>query len=99
MFVFNIVYDFFAGAITTVTAVIHVTFCPTSDVIGVQIGMLLVPWALGLLIGEPIGGAILASAVVRTGLQIFTGAVILAAVALGVVVRGWRYGQGLETKC
>lgn len=39
----SVVYGFFAGAITTVTAVINATLCPTLDVVGVRMGMLLVP--------------------------------------------------------
>ena len=99
LFVFSVVYGFFAGAITTVTAVIDVALCPTLDVVGVRMGMLLVPWALGLLVGEPVAGAILASTGGWSGLQIFAGAVISAAVVLGVAVRILKYGWSLRTKC
>lgn len=54
LFVFSIVYGLFAGAITTVTAVVDAALCPSLDVVDVRLGMLLVTWALGLLIGEPI---------------------------------------------
>jgi len=99
LFIFSALYGFFAGAITTVTAVIDAALCPTLDVVGVRMGMLLVPWALGLLVGEPIAGAILASGGGWMGLQIFAGAVIVAAVVVGVAVRVSKYGWGLGTKC
>ena len=99
LFVFVAVYGFFAGAITTVTAVIDAALCPTLDVVGVRMGMLLVPWAFGLLIGEPAAGAILASTNSWTGLQLFTGGAILVAVAFSIAVRVTKYGWTLMTKC
>ncbi|KAL9612896.1 MAG: hypothetical protein Q9167_002529 [Letrouitia subvulpina] len=61
LFVFSAAYGFFAGAITTVTAVVDAALCPALDVVGVRMGMLLVPWSFGLLVGEPVAGAILGS--------------------------------------
>ena len=49
-------------------------------------GMLLLPWAFGLLVGEPIAGAILSSSDWK-GLQIFTGTVLGAAALIAVAVR------------
>ena len=99
IFVFSVVYGFFAGAITTVTAVIDAALCPSLDVVGVRMGMLLLPWAFGLLVGEPIAGAILSSSSSWKGLQIFTGTVIGAAVLIAVAVRYAKYGSKLITKC
>ena len=99
IFVFSVVYGFFTGAITTVTAVVDTALCPSLDVVGVRMGMLLLPWALGLLVGEPIGGAILSSSNDWKGLQIFTGTVLGAAVLIAIAVRYTKYGLGLRTKC
>lgn len=99
LFVFSAVYGFFAGAITTVTAVVDAALCPTLDVIGVRMGMLLLPWAFGLLIGEPLGGAILGSSRDWAGLQIFTGSVLAAASMLGIAVRWTKYGMSWSRKC
>ena len=96
---FSIIYGFFAGAITTITAVVDAALCPSLDVVGVRMGMLLLPWAFGLLIGEPIAGAILSSPSGWKGLQIFTGTVLGAAVLIAVAVRYTKYGSGLKAKC
>ena len=56
--VFSPVYGFFAGAITTITLATDASPSPSLDVLGERMGMLLVPWALGLLVGIPISGAI-----------------------------------------
>lgn len=60
---------------------------------GVRMGMLLVPWAFGFLIGEPVGGAILGSSGDWVGLQVFAGIVIMAAAVLAIVVRIVKYGR------
>ncbi|KAL8670871.1 MAG: hypothetical protein Q9168_004602 [Polycauliona sp. 1 TL-2023] len=99
IFVFSVVYGFFAGAITTVTAVIDAALCPSLDVVGVRMGMLLVPWAFGLLIGEPIAGAILSSPSGWLGLQIFTGSVLAVAVLLALAVKWTKYGMRWNMKC
>lgn len=99
VFVFSVVYGFFAGAITTVTAVVDAALCPSLDVVGVRMGMLLLPWAFGLLVGEPIAGAILSSSNGWKGLQLFTGTVLSAAVLIAVAVRCAKYGPALKTKC
>ena len=99
VFVFSVVYGFFAGAITTVTAVVDAALCPSLDVVGVRMGMLLLPWAFGLLIGEPIAGAILSSSSSWKGLQLFTGTVLGAAFLVAVAVRYTKYGLALRTKC
>ena len=99
IFCFSVIYGFFAGAITTITAVVDAALCPSLDVVGVRMGMLLLPWAFGLLIGEPIAGAILSSSTGWKGLQIFTGTVLSAAVLIAVAVRYTKYGSRLGTKC
>ncbi|KAI9702965.1 MAG: hypothetical protein M1836_008179 [Candelina mexicana] len=99
LFMFSAVYGFFAGAITTLTAVIDAALCPSLDVVGVRMGMLLFPWALGLLVGEPIAGAILASSAEWRGLQLLTGAVLSTATALAVLVRWSKYGMKWGIKC
>ena len=99
VFAFSVVFGFFAGAITTVTAVVDAALCPSLDVVGVRMGMLLLPWAFGLLIGEPIAGAILSSSSNWKGLQVFTGTVLGAAVLIAVAVRYTKFGLALKTKC
>ena len=93
LFVFSALYGFLAGAITTITAVVDAALCPNLDVIGVRMGMLLVPWAFGLLIGEPVGGAILGPSEDWVGLQVFAGIAIMAAAVLAIFVRIVKYGR------
>ena len=99
LFVFSAIYGFFAGAITTVTAVIDASLCPSLDVVGVRMGMLLVPWAFGLLVGEPIAGAILGAADDWPGLQIFAGSALSAALLLCIGLRVLKYGWTINCKC
>lgn len=100
LFAFSITYGFFAGAITIATAVIDAALCPSLDIIiGVRMGMLLVSWALGLLFGEPVGGAILDSHVGWAGLQVFTGSTLIAATVLCLAVRTSKYGWRIVQKC
>ncbi len=99
LFAFSAAYGFLAGAITTVTAVVDAALCPSLDVVRVRMGTLLLPWALGLLIGEPIAGAILASSGGWMGLQVFTGSVLSIATGLGLLVRWAKYGLRWNIKC
>ena len=99
LFLFSVVYGFVAGAITTLTAVVDAALCPTLDVVGVRMGMLLFPWALGLLVGEPIGGVFLSSSSGWMGLQLFTGSTLVAATILCVSVRHTKYGWRCREKC
>ncbi len=66
-------------------------------VFGVRLGMLLIPISVGLLIGNPVAGAILAHG--WTGLQVFTGAVLTLASACIVSVRLVMYGWDWMRKC
>ena len=97
--IFSIIYGFLAGAITTITPAIDVALCPCLDVVGMRMGMLLLPWAAGLLIGTPIGGAILSSSIGWLGVQVFVGAVLLAATGFGIAVRVVKYGWSWRIKC
>lgn len=98
VFASSIIYGFFAGAITTVTAVVDAALCPSLDVMGVRMGMLLVPWACGPLIGTPIAGVLLPSSG-WLGLQALAGAGLLAATLFGVPVRVTKYRWAWNRKC
>lgn len=98
-FAFAAIYGFFSGAITTVTAPIDVAMCPSNELVGARMGMLLSPWALGLLVGTPIGGANLSGANGWLGLQIFTGTVLATATVLAIAVSFAKYGLFWRQKC
>ena len=99
MIVFSAVFGFCAGAISTIAVVIAAALCPTIEVIGVRMGMLLVPWASGLLLGEPLAGVILASSSSWWGLQTFTGTMIMTAALLAIAVRVTKHGPRLRQMC
>ena len=87
---FAVLYGFFAGAATTVTAPIDALLCPGVEEMGVRMGMLLLPWALGLLVGTPIASAFLSQSggsLHWLGLQLFTGIVLLVALAFCIATK------------
>lgn len=98
-FIFSTLYGFFAGAITTATAPIDVSMCPNPESVGVRMGMLLFPWALDLLIGTPIGGALLSSPRGWLSVQIFTGSILMVAFTFAVLTRISKHGRKLRIKC
>lgn len=95
--IFSIVYGFFAGAITSISPNIAVSLSPNMDVFGVRLGMLLIPISAGLLVGNPIAGAI--SSTGWMGLQIFTGVLILTAAILVIMIRIIMFGWNWKVKC
>jgi len=59
LIVFAILFGFFSGTFVSLPAVAVVTLSPSLGVVGVRLGMTFFLTSLGLLIGAPIGGAIL----------------------------------------
>ncbi|KAF1973118.1 putative MFS monocarboxylate transporter [Bimuria novae-zelandiae CBS 107.79] len=74
---FCVLYGFFSsGLITLPATVVAQNLCPDIRQYGVRMMLHLVPAALGLLIGNPIAGAILKDG--WTGLQVFAASLIVA---------------------
>lgn len=96
---FIAIYGFFAGAITTLTAPIDVLMSPSLDVVGVRMGMLLFPWALGLLVGTPIAGTILGSPGSWQGLKVFVGVTLSVAGILCIAARISKHGAKIRVRC
>lgn len=82
--VFCILYGFFSGSFIGLSApVMTQVLCPHLGVLGVRLGMLSIPMAAGILIGNPIVGAIRPAS--WAGLQIFCGAAVgLSAICMTV---------------
>jgi len=97
LMLFAIVYGFFSGAITTLSPNIAVFLSPDPGLLGVRMGMLLIPIALGLLIGNPIAGAI--STHGWNGLQSFTGGVLVISAGFIIAVRVVMHGWYWKKKC
>lgn len=81
--VFTLFYGFFSGAFVSLTPVIWAGLCPHPRVMGTRSGMMCIPMGIGLLIGNPIGGALIKGTRFYP-LQIWCGVtVIIAAVFSG----------------
>ena len=75
---------------------VTINLCPSLSVVGVRMGMLFVPTAMGLLIGNPIAGAIL-----RKGwpaLETFCGAVMALSTVSLLAVKITKYGWTVKGK-
>lgn len=73
-------YGFFSGSFVALVPVVWAALCPNMKLLGTRTGMSTVAMAIGLLVGNPIAGALLDdtdSGVLR--LQVFCGATIAAA--------------------
>jgi MFS family permease len=82
--IFCILYGFFSsGLITLPATVIATVLCPDIREYGVRFTMQVVPAGIGLLIGNPIAGAILKSGG-WIGLQSFSAASIVVCTLFGV---------------
>ena len=95
---FCIFYGAFSGAfISLCLSVIAATLCPHMGVLGVRIGMICVPTAIGFLIGGPIAGAILQHS--WTGLQAFCGSTVAIGTVGIAAVRVMKVGFRGRVKC
>ncbi|KAI8630515.1 major facilitator superfamily domain-containing protein [Xylariaceae sp. FL1651] len=75
LIIFTLLYGFFSGAFLTLPFSSVVTLSPHLGVVGVRLGMSSAVVGLGLLIGTPVGGAVLARG--WTALQAFGGSALL----------------------
>ncbi|KAF5871646.1 putative mfs monocarboxylate transporter protein [Botrytis fragariae] len=96
--VFCFLYGFFCGAFVSLPGIIVITISPNLKTIGIQLGMALSISGFGMLIGEPIAGAILDANSGWKGLQAFCGAMILLSGAFALLARLYRTGPILMAK-
>lgn len=96
---FAVFYGFFSGSFVSLAPVSWAVICPNMKVFGTWSGMLAVCMAIGLLIGNPIAGALIRNDGTDFGpLQNFCGATVLAAALFLVFVRVAKSGKGLMVK-
>ncbi|KAF1953320.1 MFS general substrate transporter [Byssothecium circinans] len=96
--VFCILYGFFSsGLITLPATVVAVVLCPDIRQYGVRLTMQLVPSAIGLLIGNPIAGALLKGS--WLGLQVFSASTIISCTLLSIAARVGKVGWGATSRC
>lgn len=94
---FAFTFGFFSGSISSLSLSLTIALSPDPGLLGVRLGMLLVPCAIGLLLGNPIAGGLDYSG--WLGLQLFTGVVLTGAATLVVIVRLLLYGSSWREKC
>ena len=74
--VFCLLYGFFGGSFVSLPGVTIISLSPNLATIGIQLGMSFFIAGLGLLVGEPIAGAILRGQGGWIGLQVWCGALL-----------------------
>ncbi|KAK7953546.1 MFS general substrate transporter [Apiospora saccharicola] len=97
LIVFTAIYGFFSGTFLTLPFSTVVTLSPHVGVVGVRMGMACAVVSLGLLIGTPVGGAILSRGG-WTALQAFGGAALLVSTVVMMGSRVAKVGWGLTAK-
>ena len=95
--VFSVLYGFVSGTFVTLGAPIVFSLTEDPSTVGTRLGMLTGMCGIGLLVGNPIAGAILDRGS-WVGLQAWAGCVILAAAAMIAWARITRYGSTLRIK-
>ncbi|RDI79863.1 hypothetical protein Vi05172_g10219 [Venturia inaequalis] len=87
LFVFCVLYGAFSGAFVSLSTPVTVTLAPTMQDVGTRLGMFNFIGSLGILVGNPVAGAIIKSSWV--GAQVFCGVACLLAMGLCGFV--WTY--------
>ena len=96
LIVIAILYGFVSGAFVALYPSCAIALCPSLAHIGVRLGMLFVPISIGLLIGNPIAGALVKSD--WTALQSFCGAALAISGVMMSVTRVVRGGWSIKVK-
>ncbi|KAJ5308702.1 hypothetical protein N7508_004081 [Penicillium antarcticum] len=93
-----VLYGFFSGGFVSLPPVVMATMTPDVRDLGTRLGMVFTVTSIGLLIGTPIGGAILGDNKNFLGLQLFTACCLITSTFLFATVRFLRTGPNLRTK-
>ena len=91
-------YGFFSGGFVSMPPVVMAYMTPDVRDLGTRLGQVFAITSIGLLIGTPIGGAILNSTGSYLGVQIFTGCCLTTSAVLFATVRFVRTGPRLIAK-
>ncbi|KAJ5086064.1 hypothetical protein N7532_010835 [Penicillium argentinense] len=93
-----IFYGFFSGGFVSLPPVVMASM--TADVrdLGTRLGMVFAITSIGLLIGTPIGGAILGDTGKYIGVQLFTACCLVGSAILMIILRVVRSGPRLIAK-
>lgn len=93
---FAILYGFFSGTFVSLAPAAVVTLSPDLAVVGTRMGMSFTFAGLGLLVGNPVAGAILGSGTYFTGVQAFCGGTVAVSFVLLFAARLCKVGPRLK---
>ncbi|KAK5795852.1 hypothetical protein VI817_005137 [Penicillium citrinum] len=93
-----IFYGFFSGGFVSLPPVVMASMTPDVRDLGTRLGMMFAIVSFGLLIGTPIGGAILNDTHKYLGVQLFTSCCLVASALLMAILRFVRSGPHLKVK-
>ncbi|KAJ5678432.1 uncharacterized protein N7477_004065 [Penicillium maclennaniae] len=91
-------YGFFSGGFVSLPPVVMASMTPDVRNLGTRLGMVFAITSIGLLIGTPIGGAILADTNTYLGVQLFTASCLVTSAVLMATLRFVRSGPVLKSK-
>ena len=98
LIVFCLLYGFFCGSFVSLPGVTIISLSPNLSTIGVQLGMSFAIAGVGLLVGEPIAGALLRSQGGWTGLQTFCGSLLMLSGLFSLAARVAKVGMKVAAK-
>lgn len=98
LFVFCALYGFFCGSFVSLPGITIMSLSPDLNTIGIQLGMSTAISGCGLLIGEPIAGAILRSQGEWIGLQVWCGILIAISGILSLTTKILKVGPRFKAK-
>ncbi|KAI9372795.1 major facilitator superfamily domain-containing protein [Aspergillus egyptiacus] len=90
--VLSVLYGIFSGGFVSLPPVVMATLTKDMRELGTRMGMVFAITSIGLLIGTPIGGAILSDTHKYLGVQLFTGCCLATSVSIFLGVRLSRTG-------
>lgn len=95
---FCALYGFFCGSFVSLPGITVVSLSPNLNTIGIQLGMALSISGCGLLVGEPIAGALLRSQGGWTALQVWCGILLSISGLLSLTARVLKVGYAWNAK-
>ncbi|KAL2834068.1 major facilitator superfamily domain-containing protein [Aspergillus pseudoustus] len=93
--ILSILYGIFSGGFVSLPPVVMASLTKDMRELGTRMGMVFAITSVGLLIGTPIGGAILSDSHKYLGVQLFTACALTVSVAIFLSVRLSRTGLNL----
>ena len=94
----TVLYGFFSGGFVSLPPVVLASMTPDVRDLGTRLGMVFAVVSIGVLIGTPIGGAILSDTNQYIGVQTFTGCCLIVSATLMAALRFVRTGPHLFIK-